>query len=84
MNETEPILGYLELKMPGYPFDPDLDRDFVNELMDDFGAVDILEQTKAFRWYHDNNPAAKYKNLRTALRRWLASAWKRKPSNSTY
>ncbi len=82
MNTAEPILGYLEQRMPGYPFDPKLDQDFVSELIDDFGEVDILEQTKAFRWYHDNKPAAKYKNLRTALRRWLASAWQQ-PSKPT-
>ncbi len=84
MNAPEPILGYLEQRMPGYPFDPNLDHDFVCELMDDFGDVDILEQAKAFRWYHDNKPAEKNKNLRTALRRWLANAWKQQPSNTTH
>ena len=77
MNTAEPILGYLELRMPGYPFDQKLDHEFVNELINDFCNVDILEQTKAFRWYHDNDPAAKYSNLRIALRRWLTNAWAR-------
>ncbi len=77
MNAAEPILGYLQHRMPDYPFDPDLDQDFVNEILDDFDHVDILEQTKAFRWYHHNKPAEKHTNLRIALRRWLTNAWDR-------
>ena len=45
------ILDYLR-KIPIYPFDPKIDPDFVEELVTDFASViDILEETKAFRWF---------------------------------
>lgn len=69
------ILDYLASQLPNYPFDPDIDRDFVHELLDDFDHLDLLEEIKTFRWYHDNQPALRYKNLRVALRRWLTYAW---------
>lgn len=69
------ILNYLENCLPGYPFELDIDRSFVQELLDDFPLLDILEEIKAFRWYHDNNPAAN--NIRLALRRWLKTAFRR-------
>ena len=67
------IIDYLE-RLPGYPFDPDVDPDFVAELADDFPDVDLLEQIKAFRWHHDGRPANHFKSLRPAIRRWLANA----------
>jgi len=72
MNQPDTILDYLRQRLPGYPFDPELDRPFVDELLEDFGHIDILEQTKAFRWYHNNQPNQRHKNLRLALRRWLS------------
>ena len=72
MNQPETILDYLRQRLPGYPFDLELDRTFVDELLEDFQHLDILEQTKAFRWYHDNQPSQRHKNLRLALRRWLS------------
>jgi len=71
------ILSYLEDRLPGYPFDPTTDHFFVDELIEDFPNIDVLEQVKAFRWFHGNNPAAKHKNLRIALRRWLSNAFER-------
>lgn len=28
MNDPEPILAYLQRRMPAYPFDPQLDEEF--------------------------------------------------------
>ena len=68
------ILDYLEHHLPAYPFDPDLDARFVEELLHDFPNLDILEQIKAFRWYYDDAPFAELKKPRVSLRRWLANA----------
>jgi len=70
---AEPILIYLE-NMPGYPFDTDVDSDFVSELLGDFSSVDILDQIKSFRWHHAGRPAQHFRSLRPAIRRWLSSA----------
>jgi hypothetical protein len=78
MNAPEPILAYLQSQVPAYPFDPGLDGEFVDELIADFADLDILEETKTFRWYYNNRPAARFKNVRVGLRRWLANAWMRK------
>ena len=70
------ILDYLR-KIPTYPFDPKIDPDFVEELLDDFGAaVDVLEETKAFRWYHNDQATSSLRSARLALRRWLTNAKK--------
>ena len=71
------ILGYLEVQLPGYPFSPTIDPAFVGELLDDFPHADILEEIKSFRWYHDNDPAARVANLRLAIRRWIAKGTSR-------
>jgi hypothetical protein len=71
------VLAYLN-RMPGYPFDPEVDQPFVAELLEDFASLDLLEQIKAFRWHHGGEPARHFKSLRPAIRRWLASA---RPSN---
>lgn len=65
------ILDYLQERFPGYPFHLDIDPDFVDELLDDFPGIDVLEQIKAFRWYHDNQAATRLPNLRLAIRRWI-------------
>lgn len=67
------VMSYLG-RLPAYPFDPDIDSDFVIELLDDFPDIDILDQIKALRWYHNGNPVASTKNIRLAIRRWLANA----------
>jgi hypothetical protein len=46
----------------------------VDELLDDFPDVDILEEVKAFRWYYENQPLARIRSPRVALRRWIANA----------
>ena len=43
------ILDYLESCFPDYPFELQIDRPFVQELLDDFPSVDILEEIKALR-----------------------------------
>ncbi len=68
------VLDYLEHKLPDYPFDPALDMPFVEELVDDFDHIDILDQIKAFRWFHHNAPCSRVTNPRLSLRRWLARA----------
>jgi len=65
------VLGYLERCLPDYPFDDHIDVDFVDELIEDFPNADLLEEIKAFRWFHDNQPAARTNNLRLAIRRWI-------------
>ena len=66
------LLAYLQ-RIPGYPFDAKIDPDFAGELLEDFAALDVLEEVKAFRWFHDNQPASRVRHLRLGLRRWLAS-----------
>lgn len=74
-RDSAPLLSYLQHQMPGYPFDPKIDPDFVAELVGDFaGEVDVLEEAKSFRWYYDNEPASRLRSLRLALRRWIANA----------
>ena len=73
-NSPHDILAYLEHQLPDYPLRPELDAPFVDELVHDFPDVDILEQIKTFRWYYDNQPLARVKNVRVALRRWIANA----------
>ncbi len=82
-HSTKDILHYLKDRLPAYPFDPKLDTDFVKELIEDFQGVDILEETKAFRWYYDNEPAARLRNVRLGLRRWVANARRREQAKPT-
>lgn len=77
-NAATQILAYLEDHMPAYPFNPPVDHPFVDELLADFPDVPILDELKAFRWYHANDPASRFCNLRLALRRWIANAWTRR------
>ena len=72
-----PILDYLENHMPGYPFEPEIDAPFVHELVEDFPALDVLEEIKTLRWYADNQPLKSATKPRIALRRWLARAKRR-------
>ena len=73
-RRRERILTYLAERLPGYPFDDDVDGPFVDELLDDFPLLDILEQIKRFRWYHANQSLALARNPRGALRRWISRA----------
>lgn len=70
--QAAPVLDYLENHLPGYPFDADLDRAFVDELLDDFASLDLLEQIKRYRWFHDNQPPTD--RARLALRKWLGAS----------
>lgn len=56
-----------------YPFDEQVDRPLLAELMRDFSDIDLLEQIKAWRWYRIDNPTT-LKNPRGALRRWMMKA----------
>ena len=79
MNATlvphEKILHYLQNSLPGYPFDLDLDGEYVEEILDDFPDINILAEIKAFRWYYNNRPLDGSKKPRVILRRWLENAW---------
>ena len=74
-DERERILSYLAERLPGYPFDEHVDGPFVDELLDDFPRLDILEQIKRFRWYHANQSLALARNPRGALRRWIGRTY---------
>ena len=71
------VLAYLEHRMPAYPFDPKIDDEFVRELVEDFADVDILEETKGFRWFYCQQPPQR-RSVRLSLRRWLANATRRR------
>lgn len=74
---TAILVAYFQ-RIPGYGFDPQIDHDFADELLEDFAALDVLEEVKAFRWYHNNRPAEKVKSVRLGLRRWLARTLERR------
>jgi hypothetical protein len=46
----------------------------VSELLADFPDTEVLEELKALRWYHDNEPFSGVKNQRVVIRRWVARA----------
>ena len=71
-NTAEPILSYLKTSLPSYPYSEKIDPDFVEELINDFQDVNILEEIKSFRWFYDNQPAKRVRTVRLALRRWIA------------
>ncbi len=68
------ILSYLEHELPEYRFDAHIDMPFVRELLSDFPEIDILEEIKNFRWYHDNSPVSGPGPQRLSIRRWIARA----------
>ena len=67
-----PILDYLRQHLAHYPFDPDLDRVFIDELLEDFPHLDLLEEIKRYRWFHDDQTPND--RARLALRKWLAAS----------
>ena len=71
-NSAEPILSYLKSSLPSYPYNEKIDPDFVEELINDFQGVNILEEIKSFRWFYDNQPTQRVRAVRLALRRWIA------------
>lgn len=71
---TKATLDYLEYQVPNYPFDRELDCEFITELQSDFPNLDILEEVKTFRWCSRKESFARMGNLRAALRRWIVSS----------
>jgi hypothetical protein len=71
--DARAVLDYLQYDLPAYPFDLDVDQPFVEELANDFPHIDLLEQVKLFRWYHDNHPPL-HSRPRATLRRWIRGA----------
>ena len=47
MHRENVILHYLKDRMTGFPFDPTVDLDFVDVLLDDFGIIDDVPQLVA-------------------------------------
>ena len=78
-TEMQAVLAYLQHRLPGYPFDAKTDHDFVEEIVADFGGVDVLEEIKNFRWFNDSKSVSHLRSVRLALRRWIANSKKRKP-----
>jgi hypothetical protein len=76
-DPAAPILDYLRDHLTGYPFRLDLDAAFVDELLDDFDELDVLEQIKRLRWYRDDAPLDEHSKPRLAIRRWLVNAQRR-------
>lgn len=73
-KHADTVLAYLQHEMPAYPFDPKLDSAFVRELLDDFQPeVDVLDETKNFRWFYCQHPPPQ-RSARLSLRRWIANA----------
>ena len=79
-TEVAAVLAYLRDRLPAYPFDAKTDQDFVEELVEDFGGLDVLEEIKSFRWFNDSQPVSNLRRVRLALRRWIANSKRRKAS----
>ncbi len=79
-TEVAAVLAYLQNHLPAYPFDAKTDRDFVEELVEDFGGTDVLDAIKNFRWFNDSKPVSNLRRVRLALRRWIANSKRRKAS----
>lgn len=76
---VQKLLAYLQHHLPDYPFESALDAAFVEEIVTDFAEqVDVLEETKSFRWFHNNQPVTQLRHVRLALRRWIANATTRR------
>jgi len=71
------VLNYLQDHLAAYPYDPQTDRLFVEELLGDFPDLDVLEEIKAFRWYYNDAPLTAVKRPRLSIRRWIANARRR-------
>ena len=70
--QASALLDYLQHDLTGYPFDPKVDPPFVEELLNDFSHVDVLEEIKILRWYHDDQPFKNQQHPRASVRRWIA------------
>ena len=79
-KQVAAVLAYLRHRLPAYPFDAQTDQDFVEELVEDFGGVDVLEEIKNFRWFNDSKPVSHLRSVRLVLRRWIANSKKRQAS----
>ena len=74
---SKAVLAYLQHRVPAYPFDAKIDAEFVRELIEDFDGIDILEETKGFRWFYCQQPP-QGRTARLTLRRWLNNARRRR------
>ena len=76
MDGCDALLSYLRDKIPGYSFEEEMDRLFVNELLEDFPDVDHLEELKKFRLWLFDMGKDHLKNYRIVLRKWFRRAEK--------
>lgn len=63
-------------KVPGYPFDPDKDLEFIRELTKDFPNVDPVTEVKRWRTYKKDKPLQPKSKPRLQLRNWFEIAAK--------
>lgn len=80
---SKAVLDYLQQRMPAYPFDAKIDGEFVRELTEDFADIDILEETKGFRWFYCQQPPQR-RGIRVSLRRWLVNARRRQSAEKNH
>ena len=75
-DTLETILEFLE-RFSVYPFDEDKDREFFQEILDDFPGLDIIEQLKSFQaWILDRSEDRKI-GYRSTIRKWLRRTYER-------
>ena len=80
---SKAVLAYLKDRMPTYPFDAKIDGEFVRELAEDFADIDILEETKGFRWFYCQQLPQR-RGIRVSLRRWLVNARRRQSADKSH
>ena len=73
-KEIHDVLEYLQ-RIPGYPYKENVDPPFIEELIQDFPKLSLIDEIKDFRWYYENDPAERIKNIRLGIRRWLTNSW---------
>jgi hypothetical protein len=79
MHREDVILRYLKNHMPGNPLDITIDLDLVEKLVDDLPHTNLVDEIKAFRWYHNIRPADRVPDLPLAIHRWIAHSSSPRP-----
>ena len=75
-DELENIMEFLE-RFGSYPFDEEKDREFFQEILDDFPGLDIIEQLKSFQaWILDRSEDRKI-GYRSTIRKWVRRTYEK-------
>ena len=75
-DELENIIEFLD-RFGSYPFDEEKDREFFQEILDDFPGLDIIEQLKSFQaWILDRSEDRKI-GYRSTIRKWVRRTYER-------